>query len=177
MESTAIGGRRGGDACPRPLFFVPGISPANRSYFARFPFASLSKIQRLHFYSFASSVAPLFGHLRLPCRTSCWTGRRAHAPRARPIARHGSSKLGSLRSAAEWSAPSTARGRDSRSRSSLRRQTDDKGGSSIQIPIWRSLQRLRGRSPSFGAKGTRSSWTWTTCSPSGAPPGTRGGTR
>ena len=54
---------------------------------------------------------------------------------------------------------------------------NDKGGSSIQIPIWRSLQRLRGRSPSFGAKGTRSSWTWTTCSPSGAPPGTRGGTR
>ena len=56
-------------------------------------------------------------------------------------------------------------------------KTDDEGGSSIQIPIWRSLRRLRGRSPSFGVKGTRSSWTWTTCSPSGAPPGTRGGTR
>ena len=44
MESTTIGGRRWGDACPRPLFFVPGISPANRSYFARFPFfASFQK--------------------------------------------------------------------------------------------------------------------------------------
>ena len=175
MESTTIGGRRWGDACPRHLFFVPGISPANRSYFACFAF---QKIQRLHLYSFASSVAPLFGPFAATLQDELLDD--GHAPRARPIARHGSSKLGSLRSAAEWSAPSTARDLETHGVGQAGafgdRQTT-KGGPSIQKPIWRSLKRLRGRSPSFGAKGTRSSWTWTTCSPSGAPPGTRGGTR
>ena len=64
MESTAIGGRRGGDDCPRPLFFVPGISPANRSYFARLhrfknpktAFLLVCLIRRATFRPFAATL-------------------------------------------------------------------------------------------------------------------------
>ena len=177
MESTTIGGRRWGNACPRHLFFVPGISRQS-ILFCLFSVSSFEKSK--------DCISTRLPHPSRNFSAICGypAGRAAeddgHAPRARPIARHGSSKLGSLRSAAEWSAPSTARDLETHGVGQAGafgdRQTT-KGGPSIQKPIWRSLKRLRGRSPSFGAKGTRSSWTWTTCSPSGAPPGTRGGTR
>ena len=174
MESTTIGGRRWGDDCPRHLFFVPKISRQSILFCLfcvsknpKTAFVLVCLIRRATFRPFAATLQDELLD-------------DGHAPRARPIARHGSSKLGSLRSAAEWSAPSTARDLETHGVGQAGafgdRQTT-KGGPSIQKPIWRSLKRLRGRSPSFGAKGTRSSWTWTTCSPSGAPPGTRGGTR